>query len=275
VFLDQNPDVGERRKLHHVGDHDRARQRPRPVWGGQGQTSRKTQRYCGYIDIRRKESRLRTGSSLRGQCALKSRPTGMIQHAHGDSSAPCSSGDESRPIFGNPGSMANRGGAFRLEAEFELRCSQSKSEHPLNTLHIKRACHAEGRGFESRRSRQSFQWLSPRSRGRICFCPGRPPRDRRLRAASVPAASPRRRRFEHDCVPHQGVAIASHGLRRCGLIHFRAKTHCCLTHSLACAFLCAALRDESSFPGANPLDFVANRRSRPAQNRRMGGMFLC
>jgi hypothetical protein len=163
---------------------------------------------------------------------------------------------------------------FRPDRQNGAVSLDKKSEQPLKPLDNWWAFHAEGRGFESRRSRQSFQWLSPRSRGRICFCPGRPPRDRRLRAASVPAASPRRRRFEHDCVPHQGVAIASHGLRRCGLIHFRAKTHCCLTHSLACAFLCAALRDESSFPGANPLDFGANRRFRPAQNRRMGGMFL-
>ena len=185
--------------------------------------------------------------------------------------APQSDISRSRPILGNPGRWPI-GRPFRLEAQFELRCSQSKSEHPLNTLHIKRACHAEGRGFEPRRSRQSFQWLSPRSRGRICFCPGRPPRDRRLRAASE-QLRPDGADSNCDCVPHQGVAIASRRLRRCGLIHFRAKTHCCLTHSLACAFLCAALRDESSFPGANPLDFGANRRSRPAKPS-YGGMFL-
>jgi hypothetical protein len=36
VFLDQDPDVAERRKLHDVRDDDRAWQRPRPVRSGQG-----------------------------------------------------------------------------------------------------------------------------------------------------------------------------------------------------------------------------------------------
>jgi hypothetical protein len=176
--------------------------------------------------------------------------------------------DRSLEILADGGQSGGRSDLKRNSNS--VAASQSRNTR-LNTLHIKRACHAEGRGFEPRRSRQSFQWLSPRSRGRICFCPGRPP------SRSTAPCSHRSRQLRPDgadsncdCVPHQGVAIASRRLRRCGLIHFRAKTHCCLTHSLACAFLCAALRDESSFPGANPLDFGANRRSRPAQNRRMG-----
>jgi hypothetical protein len=36
VFLDQDPDVAERRELHDVCNDDRTRQRPRPVRGGQG-----------------------------------------------------------------------------------------------------------------------------------------------------------------------------------------------------------------------------------------------
>jgi hypothetical protein len=53
---------------------------------GEG-SSRKRNDTEADIDIRWKELRLRTGSSFRGQCALKPRPTGMIQHSHGDSSA--------------------------------------------------------------------------------------------------------------------------------------------------------------------------------------------
>ena len=46
VFLDQDPDVGERRKLHDVGNDDRARQQPRPVRGGQrGRLLTQTSRY--------------------------------------------------------------------------------------------------------------------------------------------------------------------------------------------------------------------------------------
>jgi hypothetical protein len=35
VFLDQHPDVAERRKLDNVGNDDRARQGARPIRGGQ------------------------------------------------------------------------------------------------------------------------------------------------------------------------------------------------------------------------------------------------
>jgi hypothetical protein len=49
VFLDQDPDVGERLELDDVGDDDWARQWPRPVRGGQLRSSRK--RYLATADI--------------------------------------------------------------------------------------------------------------------------------------------------------------------------------------------------------------------------------
>jgi hypothetical protein len=165
---------------------------------------------------------------------------------------------------------------FRLHAEFRPVGRTKKSEQPLIYLCDWRACHAEGRRFEPGRSRQSFQSLSWLSRANVIFRrpwarridPKSSPSGRFTRIPPVSAVSVTRFR------PERSGAKAPRCRRRIVGRLFRAKTHCCVTHSAACAFLCAALRDRGSFSRVNSLDFLANRRPRLAQNRRTGGMFL-
>jgi hypothetical protein len=73
VFLDQDPDVGERRQLHDVRNSDRARQWPRPVRGGQGTDLTLNVTYrTGY---RRSPKGVESGCGRPAECQLSIRKT--------------------------------------------------------------------------------------------------------------------------------------------------------------------------------------------------------
>ena len=57
--------------------------------------------------------------------------------------------------------LAAKRAAFRLWPDFPPLLAPQESEQPLISLGLRLACHAEGRGFEPRRSRHfSRTWLA-------------------------------------------------------------------------------------------------------------------
>ncbi len=172
------------------------------------------------------------------------RSTAFLHRERGDAPGPVR-GRAHRGWRGVGARLTAPARAFRLPLPEWAFCHLEKSEQCLIYQWKLRACHAEGRGFESRRSRQSFQHVSalrPFTSGSFTspFLTLGSPRARCRRVLHKPCHTPR-------------ATFAQAGLR---------------------LFVHCAKGPKFSFPARIRLRFGEIGAVPLARYRRMGGMFL-